>query len=221
MLRKIRVAEWMLSLVLTEDRAAAAIGDWMEESDARGSVWFWTCVFRTVGAHVWSEFVESPAEMVWLGLGGFGWNLLVVTGFMASIFLLTIMGHHGDIRYSHDWLWTNTAKNPASPPQMELSWSVQLIWWFLYSARLLQTGRWIARRTPGREIAGCAAVALAGWMTMALWYVVATILSMRGDNIHAVVSVSSVATLVAHDAILFAGALWVRARALRATKRVA
>jgi hypothetical protein len=76
-----RIAEWIVALVLPPDRAASAVGDWMEDAAERGQVWFWCCVFRTVLAHVWRDLAASPLTMARLGLSGFARNLLVVAGF--------------------------------------------------------------------------------------------------------------------------------------------
>jgi len=104
---------------------------------------------------------------------------------------------HGD--FTPNWIWTNTAKNPASPPHFEARWQIDIVLWLLYSARLIRTGRWIARRLPGRETAGCVSVALTGWIA---------VLVIPGFS----VSPSFYAVSLTNDLILFAGALWMRGR---------
>jgi hypothetical protein len=148
---------------------------------------------------VWSDLARSPIATARLGVTGFGRNLLVALGFYALVYIGSILDHgNTDIRYRHSWIWVNTASNPASPPRMEVRWHLQAIWWLLYSARLFQTGRWIARRAPGREIAASVAVACAGWIAIFACAILAPHFGMMVSLTY------MMATGIAHDAILFA-----------------
>ena len=48
-----RLAQRILSLVVRGDRAAAMVGDLVEEATARGPLWFWTAIARTTLAFFW------------------------------------------------------------------------------------------------------------------------------------------------------------------------
>ena len=209
---KVRIAEWVLSQVVPPDRARSAVGDWMEDAVERGSIWFWCCVFRTAVARAWADIAESPATISLWGLVGFCLNMLVPLAFLA-LFIALDMTHHGDIRYRHDPLWTmlmtNTARNPAFPPHWTFRWPIELAGYLLWSLRVFQTGRWIARRAPGLEVAGCAAVALIGWVAI----LVTGVLSLRGVNF--TLSPYVLLTGIASDLVLFTGALRVRRESSR------
>lgn len=47
---KDRIAEGLLALVTTPDRATSTVGDLMEHAGQRGGLWFWSSVLRTMGA---------------------------------------------------------------------------------------------------------------------------------------------------------------------------
>jgi hypothetical protein len=49
-MREARIAQLILSLATTPDRAASTVGDLLKEADARGSMWFWSSVFHTTGS---------------------------------------------------------------------------------------------------------------------------------------------------------------------------
>ncbi len=53
-MRSIRIAEWILGLSMTRERAEAVAGDLRESG--RGALWFWRSVLATMIASVWSEF---------------------------------------------------------------------------------------------------------------------------------------------------------------------
>jgi hypothetical protein len=181
---KTGLAEWILSQVLPPDRAASTVGDWMEDVDKRGNIWFWSCVIRTVVSHVWSGLTESPASVARLGLLGYARYSLVIVGMAAlwNVFLVSHY-HHAIHRWPFDL-------------------AVHLTWFSL----AFQTGRWIARRARGREISVCAVVVFLGWASLfvqelTLWQrgVPASYINLTG---------------VAHDLVLLAGALCLRRRQL-------
>ena len=79
------VAEWILSLVATPDRAASTVGDLVEEATSRGTLWFWSSVLRTAGSHLWHDLTVSPLRM--LGLA-FRWFL--TCWFLRSLLLIFV-----------------------------------------------------------------------------------------------------------------------------------
>jgi hypothetical protein len=68
-MRNARIAEWILALVTTKDRAAATVGDLMEQS--RGAVWFWASVLGTSLSITWKEVKAQPGKMVLIAIVGF------------------------------------------------------------------------------------------------------------------------------------------------------
>ncbi len=138
-----RLAEWILSLVLPPDRAASVVGDWIEDASARGSLWFWACVVRTVTARITKDIADSPFYLTGLAIRGCLLNLwgmaCCLIGFMVLMipaFVLT------------GWL-------------APTSW-VKALGILVGEAAVLvaafQTGRWLAKRAPDREAAVCVAM---------------------------------------------------------------
>ncbi len=64
-----RIAEWLLALVTTKDRAAATVGDLMEQN--RGAVWFWASVLGTSLSIAWNEVKAHPGKMALIAVVGF------------------------------------------------------------------------------------------------------------------------------------------------------
>jgi hypothetical protein len=58
----IRIAEWILELLMTRERAEAVAGDLREAG--RGAFWFWRDVFTTMIASIWGDFRSDWWKMV-------------------------------------------------------------------------------------------------------------------------------------------------------------
>jgi hypothetical protein len=81
-----RLAERMLSMVVTPDRAASIIGDLLEGSPGGRTPWF--SVAR-IGISLLSKDVSArPARMLVLATSGMVMNLVFLAPFGAAIFLL-------------------------------------------------------------------------------------------------------------------------------------
>ncbi|MGD1073737.1 MAG: hypothetical protein ABSB15_26805 [Bryobacteraceae bacterium] len=206
-MRKARIAEWMLSQVLTRERAASAVGDWMEDMDERGSAWFWSCVLRTANSRVWSDLTESPHQMAGLAFRAYLrlWAYLVTYCLVLSVVLLIGMLVVGAIR--------DGSKLPAlSFPDPAVNPLVSGLLAFVN----FRAGQWIAQRAPGREVAA----SLALWLLQQAVAILLTIGAIvvfhldRAAFTPADLLFKSPMSLVS-DAALFAGALQVRRRALR------
>jgi hypothetical protein len=194
---KSRIAERILSQVLPPDRAASAVGDWMEDIDQRGSIWFWLSVIRTAVSRVWSDLTENPLTLAGIGLLGFARSLLVVTGFSVLV-QVAVRSHHYSYLLFSDPPWERWAA-------FALYYPLQLWWYF-------QTGRWVARRMPGREVAGYLAIAVTGWSPIfALW-------TFGPSQFRGLVP-AMLPTAVSHDLCLLAGALWLRRKFVRSLAR--
>ena len=149
-----RAAEFLLSCVLPAERAAAVTGDFLEEAGARGQVWFWSSVFRTLVSRVVNDFCERPFALMGVGIVGCLRNLAFVVASLAVSLIILLLNH---------WLpvMVNVAP-PGAPPQIEPIWHLNwlaVIFWVVW---LFQCGRWAARKMPGSEVAS--GVSVGGWM---------------------------------------------------------
>jgi len=187
-----RVAEFVLSCVLPAERAGAVMGDFLEEAGARGQVWFWSSVVRTVVSRVKSDFLEGPLTMIRVGGLGFLRNALFPLLFFGLLLAAV-----------------KVLKAPDMKLARLLEWPVYILWpiWIFLG------GRWAGRKGEGREIASALAVAGFGWMAVALDLVV---LSRNGIRLGSTIYLQS----VWHDVALIAGALWARYQNGRQPKRV-
>jgi hypothetical protein len=131
-----KMAQLILSLATTPDRAASTVGDLIEESDTRGSLWFWSSVLRTACSLCWRDFCSAPLRMIWLGLWGFVATLEVtfITLFVGSAILA---GVPNPVPL---WFWALEAISCAVASALA-GWEV-------------------AKRSKGRELAAAFSVAL-------------------------------------------------------------
>jgi hypothetical protein len=67
-MRKGRVAEFVLSLVVPGDRAAAITGDLIESAPPGGGIWFWTSLAYTIGSLVLFDIGRTPVRMLVFGV---------------------------------------------------------------------------------------------------------------------------------------------------------
>jgi hypothetical protein len=140
-MRKAQVAEWILSLVTSRELAASTAGDWMEEIPARGTLWFWCCVFRTVGALVWRDISADPLHMTglavraWLVSWKFFFLLCLLFAFVVGLPVLIV--------------------KMINPGQQIPDWIFAFAGWAITPAIHFQVGRWIARHAARKELAAC------------------------------------------------------------------
>ena len=134
-MRKDRIAEWLLVLVTSRERAASIVGDMME-SAATHSVWFWSSVLRTTASLLWRGFAASPRGMLVLAFRGWLMGLLLAFGVFVCI-----------------------AVGIGLYPRLPLAESTAVLSRAVYAADLVGltlcqflVGRWIARLAPGREL---------------------------------------------------------------------
>jgi hypothetical protein len=165
---KHRIAEKFLSSVMPTDRAASAVGDFSEVADDSWS--FWISITRTFASHVWHDLAENPAAMIGLSLRSLVYSN-VLTLLVPLVFLGMALILIAPIVIGISAMFPSPA-HPASPSPHHydsvittLSYSAGLAW-TLFAG--FQTGRWIARRAPGREIAACIAGCFVQWLIFAL-----------------------------------------------------
>jgi len=212
---KTAIAEWILSQVLPPDRAASTVGDWMEDAAERGNLWFWSCVFRTTASCLWRDIAQSPATIAGVGLSGFVRSLRTPGKyFLLMVALLTLSNNQTDARLRHDWIYTYIIHfTPGQPTgNFDFTWPFQIAFHFFRAKRLFQTPDWIARIIPGRELVGSIAISLAGWTAIAIYAFLWLRVIHFGKMQHPPLNPQLIPVAIAHDMILFAGALWLRRR---------
>jgi hypothetical protein len=141
-MREARIAQLILSLATTPDRAASTVGDLLEGADTRGSLWFWSSVLRTAGSLCWRDFCSAPLRMIWLGFWGFLAAFFYGTAPMAALGLLVFLA-------------VRIGPNP-NPPTNPL-W----VWPLLIASEIFGAvfaGWEVARSSKGRELAAAFSV---------------------------------------------------------------
>jgi hypothetical protein len=134
-MHSVHIAEWILALVTTRDRAASTVGDLVEGAATRGVAWFWPHALRTAAALLWLDISERPARvtgLAFLGLAVYIGVDLLFAGLSGVAFF---------------WLHSDS-----------IGWKL----WFTAPALVssLLIGRMLARWAPGRELAACAVYAI-------------------------------------------------------------
>jgi hypothetical protein len=206
-MRKDHIAEWLLVQVTSRERAASTVGDMMETAATRGTVWFWTNVFRATASLMWRGFAADPANMLSLAFRGWLMSWL----FMLVLMLCIVVGS-GLFGVAYGMLAATRSTSVGAVSGGLVQWPFQV---FGFSAVMLcqfQVGRWIARRAPGRELSACLALAI---MQEILGIVVTLGLELALG--HSLSLDNWGPGLLSLWMVLpcFAGALWVRRRAVR------
>jgi hypothetical protein len=137
------IAEWILALVTTRDRAASTVGDLTEGAATRGAVWFWSGVLRTSASLLWRDIAEQPARVAVPALVG----LAVYIGIEVAFAGLS------------GFVFFRAAMASGHAPHLDsIGWRLWFLAPVLVSSLLI--GRILARRAPGRELAACVAYAI-------------------------------------------------------------
>jgi hypothetical protein len=180
-MRSSEVAEWILSLVTSPERAAATVGDLLENASELGT--FWLGVLRTAVSLLWQEVAAHPARMTGLAFRGF----LVGLGLLFVCFLIIIP------------LTLVLSRGGVQDETIYASWPFTAASILALILVPFQQGRWLARRSPGQELAACLALA---------------ILTATVDAIPVALGMETISQLVLSIAAplipLFAGAVLVR-----------
>jgi hypothetical protein len=204
-MHKAQIAQLILSLFTSRERAAATVGDLLESTRERGAFWFWSCVARTALSLLWTDFAAEPSFLALLGLRGILVNLsLLLAWFIAMMVFIVLSG-----------IPLGLIVGPLLPriatrfiPMFEWAAAISV------SAVGFQTGRWIARRARGREIAACIVFLILQTIVMAI-VGEALFGGERGSRILAehpqYISISDLSGAW-KTAAVFIGAIWVRFR---------
>lgn len=137
-MRKADIAEGILSLTTTPQRAAATAGDLMEEASARGVVWFWSSLFRTTATLAWRNFSEAPWSLTMLAMKSMWFTCLYM---IVALLCVMIVNLAISIGASPDFPFNETL-NSSDVASMTLA----------YLASSFMMGKWLAKKAPYREL---------------------------------------------------------------------
>jgi hypothetical protein len=137
---KAKVAEWILSLTTTHDRATSTAGDLIEESSTRGALWFWSSLLRTTLALIWRAWTDAPLQMT-----GFAVRACLI---QFGVFLVAAVG----VGIGSVFGWFSLSPQSLATTAEAATFVVVAL---AVMAGDFQVGRWIARRAPQRELAAC------------------------------------------------------------------
>jgi hypothetical protein len=141
-MRSASAAEWILSLVTSQDRVASTIGDLVEEASTRGVFWFWSGVLRTAYSHVWRDLCDYPLKTL----------LLAVWGFLADFVVSLLPGLVAILFVRVD------VYQPGGGMSMPSPWALSIASVVACTAVPFLVGWEVARRSDGRELATALAV---------------------------------------------------------------
>ena len=133
-MRNARLAEWILSLVTTPERASATVGDLLEDRVAPGALRFWSAVMLTSLSLLWRDVADSPLRIARLAALGLLLQWLMSVGIAIGYWLFYAV-------FKHTW------------PTLVATGVLMLLAQF-------QVGRVLAKRSPGRELAPSVATTL-------------------------------------------------------------
>ncbi len=169
-MRRERVADAILALVLPRERAASVAGDLIEEAGVRGQRWFWTSVARTALSCLWHDLVAAPVALIasavlaWFVYMGLSLVLVLI----GMVLVMPVWGaayfltHHTGLELLANLVGLRIDWPPL--PFVAL-YSVQaIVVWVLAP---FQMGRLAGRSWRGHELSICLAMALV-WSAMAV-----------------------------------------------------
>jgi len=147
-MRKADIAEWILSLTTTPERAASMAGDLAEQATAQGLLWFWGSLLRTTAAFVGRAWADNPGRMTALAFGAClceaGLLILMLIAILAMAIVLFLV----------------MTVSSGTMPRISHVWGFRVGWTLALTGSVICeffVGKWLARRAPGQEIAACIA----------------------------------------------------------------
>ena len=143
-------AEWILSLVTTQERASATVGDCLEHT--RGTVSFWWFILRTT--------ISMCAREAWASRGGLLrlsiWGTLIEFAIVAGLLICSELAVLLWSAVLHALRGTGGGYDILQPGQSALQgidWVLMQAWQVLNVVGPFFMGLLIARRSRGRELA--------------------------------------------------------------------
>jgi hypothetical protein len=157
-MRNARLAEWILSLVTTPERASATVGDLLEDRIHAAALRFWGAVLFAALSQLWRDVVAHPKRMAVLAVYGVFLELLL--SFVAAAAVLVVLS--AVIALVASGVNPGTQLTVTVGPSMPLGvvTAGTIVGWALGLVAQFQVGRVLAKRSPGRELAPCVATTL-------------------------------------------------------------
>lgn len=144
-MRKDVIGERLLRLAMTRERAAATVGDLLEDSVGREASWFWTSLARMIGRTIVGQVQTHIARLAVVAVAGF--VFLATLSFAANVvaaavwYVLHLVRDHTGLE-----LILPGDSLPLTVPS----------WVALFYLRLFlpfEIGRWASRHARGYELA--------------------------------------------------------------------
>jgi hypothetical protein len=194
-MRSIHIAEWILGLVTSAERASPTVGDLAEQASSRGAVWLWSAVMRTAFALMWRQVREDPLRVTGAALLGVAVDVGASYIFICFIALLYyVVAAYQNLHVPHLLNAAAATWNLAGPLVASLA-----------------VGRVLARLATGREIAVC-------FVYVVLLCVCGLILLFFVPTMPSPAWALGILEDLAQQAPVFAGAVWGRRLACRSGK---
>ncbi len=188
---KTALAERILEMVTSSQRAASIIGDLLEEASNRGASWFWLSLLRISTSHLLQDLRLHWLRMIWLGFSGF--LECVIVGILAEQVTL----------HSHSYFATLRSYSYLATAQYLVHLCVPIL-----------IGWHIAKRSHGHELASGISVISVWWIYRAvevlpmfwMYRSLETLLQLQGGPfryfMHAMFLVAPLNTLIMLGALL-------------------
>ena len=202
-MRSEQLAQRILSLVVSSDRAEAVVGDLVEATASRGPTWFWTSLARVVTASLCQDVWRAPLRFV--GFAAISWfvymsvSLVLIGVGIASSFPLWavayVFSNHTGVELLTDGLGVRVEWGMPAPGLMR---AVELV--MLAAAAPFVTGRLAACWWPQRELA-------AALVMSAIWPLMAVLVPFIGYRAAATIDLVPVMITC-----MLLGAVWSRMR---------
>ena len=219
-MHKTQIAEMILSLFTTRERAASTVGDLIENAADRGAWGFWPGVARTASSLLWRTFTAESGFLVALGFRGVIFNLFlcVLVFFAMLIFGAFFFGFIAGVNA------LGSTPGDVSAEFLKVGWIFRLMGSIAIFAVEFRTGQWIARRARDKEIAACVSFLIVQEMVMLAIGEIISAQKWFGEFTSAAPSVPNLefgppatAVIILSTIALFAGAVAVRRRVIRTT----
>ena len=157
-MRNARLAEWILSLVTTPERASATVGDLLEDRVHAGALRFWSAVLITTLSLSWQDVTASPLRIARLAAYGLLLQQLMSLGVAAGywvLFGIFKLTWSALVSFGISTTWSGRAGFGGIAMVAVFGWVLTMLLQF-------QVGRVLAKRSPGRELAPGIATTLLG-----------------------------------------------------------
>jgi len=143
---KADVAEWILSMTTTSERATATAGDLMQESSARGNLWFWSSLLRTTASLVWRAWTAEPFYLTGLALRAVLLQMMLLAALSIAALLISV----ASLLSSQGWQFHSSGNMVEVSATATGPWPI-LIGIFSFFVCHYYLGKWLARRAAHRE----------------------------------------------------------------------